>query len=305
MSDWTLFDDEVARWRDAGHEAELWWRDDDAVDVGPALDRLLQVHRETTAPLALAVVPAQATATLAARLADEPMIDVLQHGYAHVNHAGPTEKKMELGLQRPAMVVLGDLGTGWMALERLFGPKALPVLVPPWNRIAPPLVPTLPEIGFRGLSTFGVRKRADPVRGLRQINTHVLVDAAPADDIEHDRRQVLDALAAGHCFVAYDGAAPARGFRFSANSDRGTVLMGDEVVNRSGLTLQAAAPSVGSLRLLRDGVEIGRWENQSHCSHTVPIGEFGVYRIEIHVIFKGHLRGWIYSNPIYVRAPGG
>jgi hypothetical protein len=177
MSDWTAFDDEVARWRDAGHEVELWWRDDDAVDVGSALDRLLQVHRATAAPLALAVVPAQATAALAARLADEPMIDVLQHGYAHVNHAGGTEKKMELGLQRPAMIVLGDLGTGWMALERLFGRKALAVLVPPWNRIAPPLVPALPEIGFRGLSTFGARKRPEPVRGLRQVNTHVdLID---------------------------------------------------------------------------------------------------------------------------------
>ncbi len=177
MSDWAAFDDEIARWRDMGHEAEFWWRDDDAVDVGPALDRLLQVHRATAAPLALAVVPAQATAALAARLTDEPMIDVLQHGYAHVNHAGHTEKKMELGLQRPAMFVLGDLGTGWMALERLFGRKALPVLVPPWNRIAPPLVPTLPEIGFRGLSTFGARKRPEPVRGLRQVNTHVdLID---------------------------------------------------------------------------------------------------------------------------------
>ena len=177
MSDWTEFDDEVARWRDAGHEAQLWWRDDDAVDVGPALDRLLQVHRATAAPLALAVVPAQATAALAARLADEAMIDVLQHGYAHVNHAGSTEKKTELGLQRPAMFVLGDLGTGWMALERLFGRKALPVLVPPWNRIAPPLVPTLPEIGFRGLSTFGPRTRPEPVRGLKQVNTHAdLID---------------------------------------------------------------------------------------------------------------------------------
>jgi hypothetical protein len=177
MSGWTAFDDEVARWRDAGHEAELWWRDDDAVDVGPALDRLLHVHRATAAPLALAVVPAQATVALAARLVDEPMIDVLQHGYAHVNHAGDTEKKIELGLQRPAMIVLGDLGTGWMALERLFGRKALAVLVPPWNRIAPPLVPTLPEIGFCGLSTFGARTRPEPVRGLRQVNTHVdLID---------------------------------------------------------------------------------------------------------------------------------
>ena len=177
MSSWAALDEEVARWRDAGREIDLWWRDDDAADVGPALDRLLQVCHTTGAPLALAVVPAQATAALAARLAGEPTVDVLQHGYAHVNHALPMEKKIELGLQRPAMMVLGDLGTGWMALERLFGPRALAVLVPPWNRIAPALVPALPEIGFHGLSTFGIRTRPEPVRGLRQINSHLdLID---------------------------------------------------------------------------------------------------------------------------------
>jgi hypothetical protein len=177
MSSWAALDEEIARWRDAGREIALWWRDDDAADVGPALERLMRLQHATSAPLALAVVPAQATAALAARLAGESMIDVLQHGYAHVNHAGTTEKKMELGLQRPAMIVLGDLGTGWMALERLFGPRALAVLVPPWNRIAPALVPALPEIGFRGLSTFGARTRSEPVRGLRQVNTHVdLID---------------------------------------------------------------------------------------------------------------------------------
>jgi hypothetical protein len=177
MTDWTILDEEVARWREIGREIDLWWRDDDAIDVTPELERLLKTQRETTAPLALAVVPAQATAALAARLADEPEIDVLQHGYAHANHAGIGEKKTELGLQRPAMIVLGDLGTGWMAMERLFGTRALNVLVPPWNRIALPLVPTLPEIGFRGLSTFGARARPEPVRGFMQINTHLdLID---------------------------------------------------------------------------------------------------------------------------------
>jgi len=58
-------------------------------------------------------------------------------------------------------------------MERLFGGRALNVMVPPWNRIAPALVPTLPEIGFSGLSTFGRRQRARPVRGLLQVNTHV------------------------------------------------------------------------------------------------------------------------------------
>jgi len=75
------------------------------------------------------------------------------------------------------MIVLGELGTGWLALERLFGGRAQSVMVPPWNRIAPGLVPTLPEIGFRGLSTFGRRRRARPVSGLLQINTHAdLID---------------------------------------------------------------------------------------------------------------------------------
>jgi hypothetical protein len=173
MSNWRAFEDEVARSRDAGRAAELWWRDDDAADAGSALDRLLSVQHETQVPLALAVVPATATQALAARLVDESGVDVLQHGYAHTNHAPAGEKKMELGAHRPAMLVLGDLGTGWMALERLFGARALPVLVPPWNRIAPLLVPTLPEIGFRGLSTFGARSRIEPVKGLLQVNTHL------------------------------------------------------------------------------------------------------------------------------------
>jgi hypothetical protein len=173
MSDWRALDDELARWADHGRTATLWWRDDDATDVTPALDRLLALRARYDVGLGLAVIPERANGALAARLADDSGAMALQHGYAHQNHASGGEKKMELGPHRPAMVVLGELGTGWMALERLFGARALPVMVPPWNRIAPALVPTLPEIGLRGLSTHGPRPRVEPVRGLRQVNTHV------------------------------------------------------------------------------------------------------------------------------------
>jgi hypothetical protein len=177
VSSWQALDDEAARWRDAGRTVELWWRDDDAADSSAALDRLLKLHRETRVPLSLAVVPALATQALADRLGGEPAVDLLQHGYAHLNHAPPGEKKAELGPHRPAMIVLGELGTGWLALERLFDGRARSVMVPPWNRIALGLVPTLPEIGFSGLSTFGPRRRPRPVSGLLQINTHVdLID---------------------------------------------------------------------------------------------------------------------------------
>ena len=177
MSTWHALGEEATRWQESGRTAQLWWRDDDATDSEPALDRLLALHRATRVPLALAVVPAHATPALADRLAAESDVDLLQHGYAHLNHAAPGEKKAELGPHRPAMVVLGELGTGWLALERLFGDRALSVMVPPWNRIAPALVPTLPEIGFSGLSTFGPRGRVRPVRGLLQVNTHAdLID---------------------------------------------------------------------------------------------------------------------------------
>lgn len=178
MSSWQDLEDEAARWRDAGQVADVWWRDDDAIDIGPELERLLAIHRDTGVSLALAVVPAHATKALADRLAHEPEVDVLQHGYAHVNHAAPSaNKKIELGTERPAMLVLGELGAGWLALENLFGARPLAVMVPPWNRIAPALVPTLPEIGFAGLSTFGPRRRPYPVRGLLEVNTHVdLID---------------------------------------------------------------------------------------------------------------------------------
>ena len=178
MSSWSELEDEAARWHETGQAADLWWRDDDATDVGPTLDRLLAIHHDTGASMALAVVPAHATKVLADRLGDELGVDVLQHGYAHVNHAAAgANKKVELGTERPAMLVLGELGTGWVALERLFGKRPLAVLVPPWNRIAPALVPALPEIGFAGLSTFGPRRRPRPVKGLLEVNTHVdLID---------------------------------------------------------------------------------------------------------------------------------
>lgn len=135
----------------------------------------------------------------------------------------------------------------------------------------------------------------------RQVNTHLLMSEPLAGDAARDRAHLLAALAAGHCFIGYDGIAPTRGFRFSASGDRGALLMGDETTNRGGLTLQVTAPQPAELRLLRDGREIARKDGQS-LTQVLPAGEAGVFRAEAHLPFKGRRRGWIYSNPIYVRA---
>ena len=182
MTDWKSFEDELRQWADCGQRATLWWRDDDAEEPTPALERLLQVAGDADAPLALAVIPAGATRALA-DLLDDSEVAVLQHGYAHQNHAPPGAKKEELGRHRPFPHILGELATGHQRLDELFGRRALAVLVPPWNRIAAHLVPMLPEIGYRGLSTHGPRARARPGAGLNQANTHIdVIDWAGSRD---------------------------------------------------------------------------------------------------------------------------
>ncbi|WP_406856563.1 glycosyltransferase [Alsobacter sp. KACC 23698] len=154
-----------------GMRLDLWWRDDDCVAPSPALDRLLGLSRRAGAPLALAVVPAAADPALRRVLAGAPQASVIQHGYAHANHAGPEGKKRELG-DAPAELVLAELAFGRERLEELFGARSLPILAPPWNRIDAALVPLLPGCGFRGLSTFKPRAQASPAPGLLQVNTH-------------------------------------------------------------------------------------------------------------------------------------
>lgn len=124
-------------------------------------------------PLALAVIPADAEPALNERVAALPGLTILQHGYAHQNHAPATEKKQELGPHRPFPSVVGELATGQARLERLFGSRFHPILVPPWNRIAPALVPMLPAFGYRGLSLYQPRARAEAAPGLIQANAHI------------------------------------------------------------------------------------------------------------------------------------
>ena len=168
---WAPLEAELDAWSRAGRIARFWWRDDDATAPSAPLDRLLALAGDV--PLALAVIPRTATDALADRLATTDTVTVLQHGIAHINHAAASAKKAELGADRPAATLATALDAGRRRLEALFGRRFRPILVPPWNRIADSLVARLPEAGFIGLSTAGARRRAEPVPGLRQINSHL------------------------------------------------------------------------------------------------------------------------------------
>lgn len=169
----SVLSEELARWRDGGLVLPIWWRDDDATMPTPALDRLLALAASFGAPVHLAVIPAPAGQELVLRLAEASHAIVLPHGWRHRNHAPAGEKKAEFGDHRTAEEMLGEVVSGWKRLRQLFGTRALPVFTPPWNRIAPNLVASLPAAGLAAISTFKARRTKFAAPGLLQVNTHV------------------------------------------------------------------------------------------------------------------------------------
>ena len=171
MAAWQDLFDEFDRWQGCGQIATLWWRDDDATRSSPELMRLLNLGAEQDIPVALAVIPRDVDGSLHALLGEYPRAAVLQHGWSHENHAPGDERQEEHGPHRPQAVMLGELAEGWRRIAAM--PRALPVLVAPWNRVDPGLLLRLPNVGLAGVSTLGPREAAEPVPGVRRTNVHV------------------------------------------------------------------------------------------------------------------------------------
>jgi len=144
------------------------------------------------------------------------------------------------------------------------------------------------------------------------VRTHLLTEAPLSQNLTEAKNQVLAALRQGHCFVAYDLAGDTTGFRFTAvNADeqlvfttgdtRPTAMQGDEISlgHLQMIELNITTPLRAEIRLLKDGhvAAVGRGQSLSYI-----ISEPGVYRVECYRVFKTRWRGWIFSNPIYVRA---
>ncbi|TGT68752.1 polysaccharide deacetylase [bacterium M00.F.Ca.ET.159.01.1.1] len=166
---WQPLVEELARWQRADRKAEFWLRDDDAVDPTPALDRLLDLTGQFAIPVTLAVIPALTDEKLVARLDQAPHATVAIHGWAHRNHAPDGQKKQELGPHRPREAVLDDLARGLSRITGLHSARAVPLLVPPWNRIDAVLVSELGSSGFAALSVYGPPRPAS----LGVINSNV------------------------------------------------------------------------------------------------------------------------------------
>ncbi len=169
--DWRPLNDELIEWQRAGLRLPIWWRDDDAIQLTPQLARLQHLSEQLGLPVHLAIIPADARPELALSLPNcfVPVV----HGWAHRSYALAGQKKSEFGDSRTLDQLAADAQRGYQRLDALFGDRLCPMFVPPWNRIATPLLPALAQMGFRALSTFTPRKAPAAATGLWQINTHL------------------------------------------------------------------------------------------------------------------------------------
>ena len=74
--------------------------------------------------------------------------------------------------------------------------------------------------------------------------------------------------------------------------------MGDAFKRLSLVTLDVRCPAPGTIRLLKNGVVVAqKFGTTLRYKTTDP----GAYRVEVYRFFRLWNRGWIFSNPIYVR----
>ena len=131
------------------------------------------------------------------------------------------------------------------------------------------------------------------------VNTHIFVPQPISGDAARDRKMVIEAFRRGNAFVAYDLPASTRGFRFVAQGRDRTAWMGEEINLHAGVTLQIRLPLRTRCVLFKDGKKFKAWTDKEIISQVID--KPGVYRVECYIHFLGKWRGWIFSNPIYVR----
>jgi len=132
----------------------------------------------------------------------------------------------------------------------------------------------------------------------RAVNTHLTLPHAFTGDLAQDKMMVLDAIGNGRSWVGYDMPHPTAGFRFTGQG-RTKGNIGDQIKLDAGATLQVKTPAKANIRIIRHGEVVASVDNNTNLTH-IPI-EKGAYRVECTIDYAGKERGWIYSNPIYLR----
>ncbi len=148
-----------------------------------------------------------------------------------------------------------------------------------------------------GKTWIGIK--ADPYeRSFSLVRMHILIpNGEPLNP-----GSLLQAFAAGHCFIGFDLFGDTTSFRLMATNGTDQKVQGDEIAIGNGVTLSVQTPVSARVVLLKDGKIIANDTGIKEKDYAVT--EKGSYRVEVYLPqLPGPVSGqpWVISNPIYVR----
>jgi hypothetical protein len=142
-----------------------------------------------------------------------------------------------------------------------------------------------------GKTVVGIQ--LDPyATSFRLVRLHTLIESGKALDVA----SLMEAVRAGHCFIAFDFLGDASGFVFETENGR---IQGDEVSLGAGTRLRVRSPVPGRIVIFKDGAVL--FDESGIATKEIAVTERGVYRAEVYLPQLGLTSPWIISNPIYVR----
>jgi hypothetical protein len=193
--------------------------------------------------------------------------------------------------------VLHALRNAYAPIAGIRGP--FPATLDVWDQL---LAGGAPVVGIGGADAHGNSYSLGPLRRtlfpyeylFRAVNTHILIENPLIGDMAADQAVIFDALRCGCAWVGCDVLGSTRGFWFEARSGLSRATMGGEVNRAGAVTLEVTAPLPGDIRIVANGRIVARASGRT-CKYLAT--EAGAYRAEV---YRGG-RGWIFSNPIFVR----
>lgn len=135
-------------------------------------------------------------------------------------------------------------------------------------------------------------------RSFAGSSTHIFAKSLTDNDLRL-------AVKAGRVYVSHDWICNPEGFWVEVQDNKNQVqgMIGDELKFNAdqGQRIKVEMPASASLvRLICDGQVVGESTNTAKADFKIE--KPGVYRVEVFQKLDGEYRGWIYANPIYIRA---
>jgi hypothetical protein len=135
-------------------------------------------------------------------------------------------------------------------------------------------------------------------RSFKFIHTHICTKEPLSGNGQKDISLLFDSLRHGRCYAAMEYFQVAKGFSFSITQKNEEYSMGDSMVLAGQALMFVSLSALALIRILRNGTLI---HEETNRKVLLPIGEGGVYRVEVYLKRYRKYRPWIFSNPIFVK----